>query len=1138
MSSLGYRRFGGRPSFLLDLGCMKKKRPANRTVFVGNRPPSTEDVFVPEKYIDNRVISSKYTLWNFLPKNLFEQFRRVANFYFLCVGIIQLLIDTPVTSITSILPLVFVISVTAIKQGYEDWLRHKADQEVNNTAAKVLRGSETEEIKSMHIKVGDIVKVEANEDFPCDLVMLSSSDPQGTCYITTANLDGETNLKTHMCVQDTRKYQKEQDLHDLEASIECQQPIPDLYRFIGRINIFKATGGGHVKPLGPENVLLRGARLKNTPYIYGCAIYTGQETKMALNSKFKQAKFSRVERAMNTFLIVFLLVLLFECILLTGLKYWYTATYPLAWYIPPRKDDPTAMHVIEDFLAFMVLLNYIVPISLYVTIEVQKFVGSMYFGWDMLMYDEATNEPAKANTSDLNEELGQVEFLFTDKTGTLTENYMQFRQCSINGVQYEEVGGQLYHRSQDGQPQVIHSLSGEVEEFFMVLALCHTVRVDRKAGSGVDVEGGAASSMYSDTGDEYLYQASSPDEKAFVEACSRHGIIYHGIHDDCMEITLNKEMRRYRVLQVLDFDPTRKRMSVILQSEQDKIVLLCKGAESAILDRVKIGEKDIAQKHVNEYAVLGLRTLAVVKRDLSEEEYKVFEEKLHEARTALQNREEKLDRVFDLIEQDFQLLGATAVEDKLQEDVPRTIQSLRRAGIKVWVLTGDKQETAVNISHSAGHFQAQMNELELTKMTKSEDCRLKIQHYRRQIESVPDQQYVLIIDGQSLSVMITELEGILMELCLHCVAVLCCRMSPIQKAQVVRMIKMSPTKPVTAAIGDGANDVSMIQEADVGIGIMGKEGRQAVRSSDYAFAKFKFLMRAFLIHGHYFYVRIATLVQYFFYKNIAFITCQLYYTFFSAFSEQPVYEALYLLLYNITFTSLPILIYGLFEKHLSQDTLLNRPELYRRITRNRKLSWRRFLLWNSLGLWQSVVIFFGTYLLFNNDVSLWPSGKSMGIWSYGSVMVLCCVFIVNIKLALETYCWSVPIMLSFGITFAGFFLVVIVYNFVFWPSWAMDHPYLLQVFTTLLACGTAWLAILLLCVTALLPDICLRVWHDTFKVQPAEMEASQMKLRKVKPVCQSNGVVTSNSKVTKLLKSSHKEVMELQSLDHLDSVNV
>uniref|UniRef100_A0A4W5R2V8 Phospholipid-transporting ATPase n=1 Tax=Hucho hucho TaxID=62062 RepID=A0A4W5R2V8_9TELE len=932
-----------------------------RTVYIANRFPQ-HGHYVPQRFADNRIISSKYTVWNFVPKNLFEQFRRIANFYFLIIFLVQLMIDTPTSPVTSGLPLFFVITVTAIKQGYEDWLRHKADNEVNGAPVFVVRSGSLVQTRSKNIRVGDIVRVAKDETFPVDLVLLSSDRAEGTCHITTTSLDGETNLKTHYSVPETLVSQSVSRLEALHAVLECQQPDADLYRFVGRITVTQ-QGEEIVRPLGPENLLLRGARLKNTKEIFGVAVYTGMESKMALNYKCKSQKRSAVEKSMNTFLLIYLGILLFEAILSTILKY--------AWQAENKWDEPFYNHkteqernssqilkFISDFLAFLVLYNFIIPISLYVTVEMQKFLGSFFIGWDLDLYHEESDQMAQVNTSDLNEELGQVEYVFTDKTGTLTENEMLFRECSINGIKYQEINGKLVPEgmTEDSPdrsvpPLVLYSClsvslsvtsqSREELLFLKAVSLCHTVQISyEQPGDGPGDPFSHANGFSS----QMEYYASSPDEKALVEATKRMGVTFIGSHGETMEIKTFGKSEKFKLLHVLEFDANRRRMSVILQTPTGEKVLFTKGAESAILPFTTSGEINKTRVHVDEFALKGLRTLVVACRHFSVEEYEEVDQRLHKARTALQQREERLAEVFSFIEKNLELLGATGVEDKLQEKVQETIEALRLAGIKVWVLTGDKHETAVSVSLSCGHFHRTMNILELVQQKSDNECAEQLRQLARRIKDDHVIQHGLVVDGASLSLALRGHEKLFMEVCKNCSAVLCCRMAPLQKAKVVRLLKTSLEKPITLAIGDGANDVSMIQEAHVGIGIMGKEGRQAVQNSDYAIARFKFLSKLLLVHGHFYYIRIATLVQYFFYKNVCFITPQFLYQFFCLFSQQ--------------------VILSLFSLHTNRD-----------ISKNSLLSFKTFLYWTLLGFCHAFVFFFGSYILMGEDTSLMGNGQ-------------------------------------------------------------------------------------------------------------------------------------------------------------------
>uniref|UniRef100_A0A3Q1IS88 Phospholipid-transporting ATPase n=1 Tax=Anabas testudineus TaxID=64144 RepID=A0A3Q1IS88_ANATE len=1024
----------------------------SRTVYIGHKePPPGTEAFIQQRFPDNRIVSSKYTFWNFIPKNMFEQFRRVANFYFLIIFLVQLIIDTPTSPVTSGLPLFFVITVTAIKQGYEDWLRHKADNAVNKCPVHVVQHGKVTRKQSRKLRVGDVVFVKEDETFPCDLILLSSSRDDGTCYVTTASLDGESSHKTYYAVQDTKAYRTEKEVDSIHATIECEQPQPDLYKSLLSF----------CRPLGSENLLLRGATLKNTEYIYAVAIYTGMETKMALNYQSKCQKRSAVEKSMNAYLVVYLCILISKAVINTALKY--------AWQADTNRDEPwynqrteteRQRHVIRaftDFLAFMVLFNYIIPVSMYVTVEMQKFLGSYFIVWDDEMLDEELGERAVVNTSDLNEELGQVEYVFTDKTGTLTENNMEFIECCVDGHVYVMPGAGMDMIDSSPGPE-----AREREElFFRALCLCHTVQVkeeDTVDGIKQGIHQGKSTSFYI---------SSSPDEVALVEGVK-------GIYFVCVCVCSIS----FELLEVLTFDSVRRRMSVIVR-DTGELYLFCKGADSSIFPRVVSGK--VEQVRARE----GLRTLCVAYRPLSPEQYQEVCHQLSGAKLALQDRDKRLAEAYDQIEKDLILLGATAVEDRLQEKAADTIESLHKAGIKVWVLTGDKMETAAATCYASKLFHRNTQILELTtKRTEEQSLHDVLFDLSRTVLrhlSGDCTDFGLIIDGATLSAVMRpdqedsnsgNYKEIFLEICRNCSAVLCCRMAPLQKAQIVKLIKASKEHPITLAIGDGANDVSMILEAHVGIGIMGKEGRQAVRNSDYAIPKFKHLKKMLLVHGHYYYIRISELVQYFFYKNVCFIFPQFLYQFFCGFSQQPLYDTAYLTLYNISFTSLPILLYSLIEQHINMDILKKDPSLYRDIAKNSLLQWSTFIYWTVLGVYDAIVMFFGAYFLFDNT-TFTSNGQMFGNWTFGTLVFTVLVFTVTFKLALDTHYWTW--INHFVIWGSLIFFVVfsLLWGGIIWPF--LNYQRMYYVFMQMLSSGPAWLSIILLITASLLPDVVKKV---------------------------------------------------------------
>ncbi|CAG06658.1 unnamed protein product, partial [Tetraodon nigroviridis] len=895
----------------------------------------------------------QYTFWNFIPKNMFEQFRRVANFYFLIIFLVQLIIDTPTSPITSGLPLFFVITVTAIKQGYEDWLRHKADNSVNQCPVHVVQHGKVIRKQSRKLRVGDVVFVKEDETFPCDLILLSSSREDGTCFVTTASLDGESSHKTHYAVQDTRACQTEKEVDSIHATIECEQPQPDLYKFVGRINVY----------------------MDSEPVASCCHLHWhGNQDGSQLPVQISKTLCSR-----------------------------------------------KVIRAFTDFLAFMVLFNYIIPVSMYVTVEMQKFLGSYFIMWDDEMLDEDLGERAVVNTSDLNEELGQVEYVFTDKTGTLTENNMEFIECckKLTGLHFCIIALKLYKHIR------IPNTSVQVNLWL----ICVSVGALWCCWYGYD----------------------------------RHFTWSRGPGD---------------------------------------LYLFCKGADSSIFPRVISGKVDQVRARVEHNAVEGLRTLCVAYRSLSAEKYQEVCHLLSTAKLALQDRDKRLAEAYDLIEKDLILLGATAVEDRLQEKAADTIESLHKAGIKVWVLTGDKMETAAATCYASKLFHRNTEILELTTKRTEEQSLHDVlfdlsrtvlrQHgslARDNFSGCDCTDYGLIIDGATLSAVMRpapedsnsgNYKEIFLEICRNCSAVLCCRMAPLQKAQIVKLIKASKEHPITLAVGDGANDVSMILEAHVGIGIMGKEGRQAVRNSDYAIPKFKHLKKMLLVHGHYYYIRISELVQYFFYKNVCFIFPQFLYQFFCGFSQQPLYDTAYLTLYNISFTSLPILLYSLIEQHIHMDILKKDPTLYRDIAKNSLLTWPTFIYWTVLGVYDAVVMFFGAYFLFDNTTftsngQLMTTNTQMmfGNWTFGTLVFSVLVFTVTLKLALDTHYWTW--INHFVIWGSLIFFVVfsLLWGGIIWPF--LNYQRMYYVFMQMLSSGPAWLSIILLITASLLPDVVKKV---------------------------------------------------------------
>ncbi|XP_015782217.1 probable phospholipid-transporting ATPase IF isoform X1 [Tetranychus urticae] len=966
----------------------------------------------------NKISTRKYTWFSFIPRNLFEQFHRLANFYFLVLSILQLVFAGPFSPTTSILPLLFVIGTTAIKQAYEDALRQKSDLLVNLRKIPVLVGQQFKRIRSENIITGDIVKLRSHHEIPCDLVFISFTNEPVKAGIITANLDGETNLKVKDSIplpgDVIGKKEATIDFHweTLNGTIIVEEPHEDLYEFVGVLKM-----GPLNVSLGPNNLLLRGSRLVSPDHVYGIAVYVGVETKMALNSKIKANKFTSIERRVNVYLVGYFIILF----LMTTVSYILSKTHSILldadendfWYLADYLSSPDlkiSKEAIGDYFSFFILYSFLIPISLYVSLSLVKLIGTYSLINDRSLINPETFDRPIVNTSDLNEELGQIEYLFSDKTGTLTQNVMNFKCASIDGEIIEL-------SSDDSSFNLISSLTGKkaekVKDFFVSLCICNSVRVKKPTvtvsppkDDGLDYiepTGTSKESISFNIG----WEGDSPDETALVEAAARFDVVLEDSDEKFCDIVVNNVRSRYQKLNIFPFDSDRKRMSILVKSETGEIIWICKGAENVMKQLTSKGKIKETYRHVEDMSKRGMRTLIVVSKKLSADEYQSFAGEFKDASLSLHKRKEKMESVMANHETNFRIIGATGVEDLLQEGVGDTIAALRQAGIKVWILTGDKTETAVNVAYSVSLLDKSIIMFNLTNYHDTETCSNSINIYLNRIAatlhgtevSPESNQFACIVDGKTLFLAMKHLKSSFCQLCLQCSAVVCARMSPIQKAEVVRMIKNCESRPVTAAIGDGANDVSMIQEADIGFGLIGKEGRQACNSSDLAFAKFRFLKRIVLIHGHYYYIRVTNLIQYFFYKNSTLVTPLLYYSFDNIFSAQTIFHGILLMLFNMMFTAFPVLIYSIIEKNIPESLLEKEPRFYWLNHRNHNMNSRKYLTWLAFGIFHGSICFLTIkYLYLNNEDIV--DNKAGGIIIFGNMSFMVMVCVVNFKLLL------------------------------------------------------------------------------------------------------------------------------------------
>uniref|UniRef100_A0A803YGE6 Phospholipid-transporting ATPase n=1 Tax=Meleagris gallopavo TaxID=9103 RepID=A0A803YGE6_MELGA len=964
----------------------------------------------------------------FLPLNLFEQFQRIANAYFLFLLILQLIPQiSSLPWFTTVVPLVLVLAVSGVKDAIDDFNRHKSDNHVNNRPVQVLINGMLKDEKWMNIQVGDIIKLENNNFVTADLLLLSSSEPHSLVYIETAELDGETNLKVKQALTVTAELGEDlQKLTDFNGEVKCEAPNNKLDNFTGTLAL-----RGEKYALDNEKMLLRGCTIRNTEWCFGLVIYAGPDTKLMQNSGRTTFKRTSIDRLMNVLVLMIFAFLALMCLILAiGNGIWESDKgYNFQVYLPWAEDVTSApLSAFLMFWSYVIILNTVVPISLYVSVEIIRLGNSFYIDWDRKMYYPLNDTPAQARTTTLNEELGQIKYIFSDKTGTLTQNIMCFNKCSINGKSYgmlpintEKVD---FSYNQLADPKFAfydHSLVEAVKlndvpthRFFRLLSLCHTVMPEEKKEGNL------------------VYQAQSPDEGALVTAARNFGFVFRARTPETITVVEMGETKIYKLLAILDFNNVRKRMSVIVRSPEGDLTLYCKGADTILYELLHSSCESLKEEtteHLNEFAGEGLRTLVVAYKNLDEEYFQDWIKRHHEASTALEGREDKLSEIYEEIEKDLMLLGATAIEDKLQDGVPQTIETLAKASIKIWVLTGDKQETAMNIGYSCNLLYDDMADVfviegstsedvlnELRKKMKpdsfldSDEINIQIEKSSKNPKLLPDEQangvYGLVINGHSLAYALEgNLELELVRTACMCKVVICCRVTPLQKAQVVELVKKYK-KAVTLAIGDGANDVSMIKTAHIGVGISGQEGMQAVLSSDFSFAQFRYLQRLLLVHGRWSYIRMCKFLKYFFYKNFAFTLVHFWYGFFSGFSAQTVYDQWFITLYNLAYTSLPVLGMSLFDQDVDDRWSLLFPQLYVPGQENLYFNKTVFIKCMLQGIYSSLILFFIPYGAMYNTMR--SDGKAIADYqSFALMAQTCLLIVVSVQIGLDTSYWTV-----------------------------------------------------------------------------------------------------------------------------------
>ncbi|XP_046942281.1 probable phospholipid-transporting ATPase IIB isoform X4 [Lynx rufus] len=905
--------------------CQRKRELKARTVWLGC-PEKCE-----EKHPRNSIKNQKYNIFTFIPGVLYEQFKFFLNLYFLVVSCSQFVPALKIGYLyTYWAPLGFVLAVTIMREAIDEFRRFQRDKEVNSQLYSKLTVRGKVQVKSSDIQVGDLIIVEKNQRIPSDMVFLRTSEKAGSCFIRTDQLDGETDWK-------------------LKVAVSCTQRLPAL--------------GEDSDPPIHESLSIENTLWANTIVasgtVIGVVIYTGKETRSVMNTSNPKNKVGLLDLELNQLtkaLFVALVALSVVMVTLQG--------FVGPWY--------------RSLFRFLLLFSYIIPISLRVNLD----MGKAAYGW-MIMKDESIPGTV-VRTSTIPEELGRLVYLLTDKTGTLTQNEMVFKRLHLGTVSYgadtmDEIQGHLRNpcpqmqsqaggnnasstpprKAQSSAPKVRKSVSSRVHEAVKAIALCHNVSpvYESRASVGGEAEYAEADQDFSDG--NRTYQAASPDEVALVQWTESVGLTLVSRDLGSMQLrTPSGQIQTYCILQMFPFTSESKRMGVIVRDESTaEITFYMKGADVAMSSIVQYN--DWLEEECGNMAREGLRTLVVAKRALTEEQYQDFESRYSQAKLSIHDRALKVAAVVESLERQMELLCLTGVEDRLQADVRPTLELLRNAGIKIWMLTGDKLETATCIAKSS-HLVSRTQDIHIFRpVTNRGEAHLELNAFRRKHDCA------LVISGDSLEVCLKYYEHELVELACQCPAVVCCRCSPTQKARIAKLLQHHTGKR-TCAVGDGGNDVSMIQAADCGIGIEGKEGRQASLAADVSVTHFRHVGQLLMVHGRSSYKRSAALGQFVMHRGLIISTMQAVFSSVFYFASVPLYQGFLMVGYATIYTMFPVFSLVL-DQDVKPETAMLYPELYKDLTKGRSLSFKTFLVWVLISIYQGGILMYGALLLFESE---------------------------------------------------------------------------------------------------------------------------------------------------------------------------
>ena len=955
----------------------------------------------------NKEENHKYSIILFIPVVLFNQFRQFGNFFYLLLSISQFIPQFVVGFLfTYISPLAMVVSFSMGKELYDDIKRRIQDKKINSTLITTIsldkdswKVNRTQK-KAADLQIGDIIELKKDTRVPADIIVLKTFNDteDNQAFIRTDQLDGETDWKLRKAPGLTQE-KSERDLVYMNGYIQYEPPSKLIYNFEGVLKYQNDQGVMQKEALNLENTMWASTVVASQKII-GIVIYTGKETRAQMNSSTPKIKIGILDDELNT-LNKYLFVIMFALsLILTLLKGFY-------------------LTMIFTFIKFIILFCAIIPIALRVNLDVSK----TWFSY-VISKDQSIPETIARNST-IPEELGRISYIFSDKTGTLTKNEMIFKKIAM---ETEQFGEESFNDLKDILSDECQSCDAPLLDLFNMVKYKNKDNLNNNKNINelnneeniIDTNSNQNSLSISTndinllsksvdsnrkpkrirrernklirdtitamvlcnnvTPTETGYQASSPDEIALVKFAERLNMkLFHRTDKEIKIKDSAQNIEEFEVLANFPFSSDTKRMGIVLKNKKHgHIIYYLKGAENVMMKFVKKEYIGYIKENAENLAIKGLRTLVLTQKIISQEEFDVWNEEYTDALSSMDNRKLKIANAISKLENNMDFLCVTGVEDLLQDEVATTIDNLRNAGMKVWMLTGDKVETATCISISAGikaknqkiftiRYDDLLNygENDENNTKRLEKLNELLTEYTKKIQTDP---HLFIIDGDSLDLALKNCESHFFTTVMQALSVVCCRCSPTQKRIIVKTIKKY-TDTRTAAIGDGGNDVAMIQEADVGIGIVGKEGLQASLAADYSIKEFKTLNILLLWWGRNAYKNTSMVANFVIHRGLIISINQFIFSFIFYYNAVPLYNGMLCFGYSTIFTCLPSITI-LLDRDIDKDNVLKFPSLYEILLKGRELNFKNFLWWIFKSIFQSAIIMFGALLVFKNEIFL------------------------------------------------------------------------------------------------------------------------------------------------------------------------